>query len=96
MHFSPAVSSSNNTATGGSENGASSSQGASLSISGQVTEENPFVKMGAFHTLDLEVNRDVRIVKAEWDSVALSRAQEACEEGRGAEVGAIVCGEGRK
>ncbi|KAL5487844.1 DOM34 [Sanghuangporus weigelae] len=93
MHFSAAVSSSNNTATGGSE-GAPSSQGASLSISGQVTQENPFVKMGAFHTLDLEVNRDVRIVKAEWDSIALSRVQEACEEGKGAEVGAIVCGEG--
>ncbi|KAL5508050.1 DOM34 [Sanghuangporus vaninii] len=93
MQFSAAVSSSNNTATGGSE-GAPSSQGASLSISGQVTQENPFVKMGAFHTLDLEVNRDVRIVKAEWDSIALSRVQEACEEGKGAEVGAIVCGEG--
>lgn len=93
MHFSAAVSSSNTTA-GNDPEGASPSQGASLSIAGQVTEENPFVKMGAYHTLDLEVNRDVRIVKAEWDSIALSRVREACEEGKGAEVGAIVCGEG--
>ncbi|EJD01231.1 uncharacterized protein FOMMEDRAFT_141911 [Fomitiporia mediterranea MF3/22] len=93
MHFSAAVSSSTNNASGGSET-ASPSQGASLSITGQVTQENPFVKMGAYHTLDLEVNRDVRIVKTEWDSVALSRAAEACDEGKGAEVGAIVCGEG--
>ncbi|PAV20930.1 mRNA surveillance pelota [Pyrrhoderma noxium] len=95
MHFSAAVSSSNpsNTADG-APNGASSSQGASLSISGQVTAENQFVKMGAYHTLDLEVNRDVRIIKVEWDSIALQRVREACEEGRGAEVGAIVCGEG--
>ena len=29
--------------------------------------------MGAYHTLDLEANRDVRIEKEEgWDSVALS------------------------
>lgn len=96
MHFSAAVSSSNpsSNAADGASNNASSSQGASLSISGQVTAENQFVKMGAYHTLDLEVNRDVRIVKAEWDSVALQRVKEACEEGRGAEVGAIVCGEG--
>ena len=95
MHFSAAVSSSNpsNTADG-APNGASSSQGASLSIYGQVTAENQFVKMGAYHTLDLEVNRDVRIIKVEWDSIALQRVREACEEGRGAEVGAIVCGEG--
>ena len=95
MHFSAAVSASSNTPGAGSE-GASPSQGASLSIAGQVTEENPFFKMGAYHTLDLEVNRDVRIVKAEWDSIALSRVREACEEGKGAEVGAIVCGEGKR
>ncbi|KAH8118310.1 eRF1 domain 1-domain-containing protein, partial [Phellopilus nigrolimitatus] len=95
MHFSPAVSSSiapNTNAAADGSNGPS--QGASLSISGQVTAENQFVKMGAYHTLDLEVNRDVRIVKAEWDSIAFSRVKESCDEGRGAEVGAIVCGEG--
>jgi protein pelota len=72
----------------------SQGQGASLSISGQVTVENDFVKMGAHHTLDLELNKDVRIVKAEWDSVAFQRVQEACSEQQGAEVGAIICGEG--
>jgi protein pelota len=29
-----------------------------------------------------------------WDSVALERVEESTKEGRGAEVGAIVCGEG--
>ncbi|KDQ20760.1 hypothetical protein BOTBODRAFT_124577 [Botryobasidium botryosum FD-172 SS1] len=67
---------------------------ASLQITGRVTSENQHVKMGAFHTLDLEPHRDVKIIKNEWDSVALARVQEACVEGRGAEVGAIVCGEG--
>ena len=51
--------------------------------------------MGAYHTLDIEQNRDVRIIKAEWDSISLERVTESCVEGRGAEVGAIVCGEGR-
>ena len=52
------------------------------------------MKMNAFHTLDIEVGRDVRIEKDEWDSVALATVQESCIPGRGAEVGAIVCGEG--
>jgi len=68
---------------------------ASLQIAGRVTSENPHVKMGAFHTLDVEVNRDVRIEKeGGWDSVALGRVEESCQTGRGAEVGAVVCGEG--
>ncbi|CDZ96995.1 Meiotic cell division protein Pelota/DOM34 [Phaffia rhodozyma] len=66
-----------------------------LHLSGRVTRENPHVKMGAFHTLDLEANRDFDIWKKDgWDSVALGRVEEATVEGRGAEVGAIVCGEG--
>jgi protein pelota len=68
---------------------------AALHIAGRVTSENPHVKMGAFHTLDVEANRDVRIEKADgWDSVALARVEEAIIPGRGAEVGAVVCGEG--
>jgi stalled ribosome rescue protein Dom34 len=40
-------------------------------------------------------NRDFRLTKAQgWDSVALERVEESTKEGRGAEVGAIVCGEG--
>ena len=70
---------------------------AALQISGRVASENQHVKMGAFHTLDIEVNRDVRIEKEEggWDSVALGRVEESCVPGRGAEVAAVVCGEGR-
>ncbi|TFK75795.1 hypothetical protein BDN72DRAFT_350493 [Pluteus cervinus] len=68
---------------------------AALHIAGRVTSENQHVKLGAFHTLDVEANRDVRIEKADgWDSVALSRVEEAILPGKGAEVGAIVCGEG--
>lgn len=76
----------------------SQNQGASLQISGRVTSENPHVKLGAFHTLDVEANRDVRIEKdvEGWDSVALSRVEESCVPGRGAEVGAVVCGEGHQ
>ena len=67
-----------------------------VEVSGRVAEENQHVKLGAFHTLDVEVNKDVRIEKDEggWDSVALGRVEESCVPGRGVEVAAIVCGEG--
>lgn len=80
--------------TTGSAAATTAASGATMHITGTVTEENHFVRMGAFHTLDLEMNRDVKIIKEEWDNVALQRVEEACAEGRGAEVGAIVCGEG--
>ncbi|KAJ9105535.1 hypothetical protein QFC21_001906 [Naganishia friedmannii] len=67
---------------------------ATLQINGQVTNENDYVKLGAYHTLDLEANRDFRLYKASgWDSVSLERIEEATKEGRGADVGAVVLGE---
>lgn len=92
VHFSPSAS----TSTAGPAGNASSEGAAMLQIAGRVSSENNYVKMGAYHTLDIEVNRDVRIIKQEWDSIALERIDEACVEGRGAEVGAIVCGEGKR
>ncbi|KAG8890642.1 Translation factor pelota [Tulasnella sp. 332] len=89
VHFSPS-SSTASTAAGPS----ASDQHAAIQVSGRVSQENQHVKMGAHHTLDLEPNRDIRIVKEDWDSISLGRVQEACVEGRGADVGAIVCGEG--
>ncbi|BGP12890.1 hypothetical protein JCM10213_005157 [Rhodosporidiobolus nylandii] len=67
-----------------------------LHVSGKITSETEHVKKGAFHTLDLEIGRDFTVIKGEgeWDSVALERLREMTEPGRGADVGAIVCGEG--
>ncbi|WVW83705.1 mRNA surveillance protein pelota [Kwoniella bestiolae CBS 10118] len=88
--FSPAASSSQSNGAGEKKEPT-----AALQISGRVVEENEFVKLGAYHTLDLEANRDFRLTKASgWDSIALERIQESTQEGRGAELGAIVCGEG--
>lgn len=67
----------------------------SLHITGPVIVENQHVRLGAFHTLDIEPQRDVRIEKADgWDSIAISRVEESIIPGKGAEVGAVVCGEG--
>jgi len=70
--------------------------GSTLHISGPVTSESQHVKMGAFHTLDLEAGRDFTVIKAEggWDSIGIERVREATQEAGGAEVGAIICGDG--
>ncbi|KAL1405435.1 Translation factor pelota [Vanrija albida] len=76
-------------------NGDKSEARAVMSITGQVTEANDYVRVGAFHTLELEKGRKFRLTKAQgWDSVALDRIAESTREGRGAEIGAVVCGEG--
>lgn len=97
MHFSPAVSPSNLKTTSTASNASlttSALQGSTLQVSGRISSENQFAKMEAFHTLDLETNRDIRIIKNQWDSISRDRVAEACDDSRGAEVGAMVCGEG--
>lgn len=50
--------------------------------------------MGSYHTLDLEIQRNVTIIKDEWDSIALERIRDACDVSKKAEVGAVVLQEG--
>lgn len=69
-------------------------QAGQLHVNGRVVEENRHVKMGTYHTLDLELNRNFSIYKHEWDSVALSTVKEACDPAEKSEVGAVVLHEG--
>ncbi|KAK4058209.1 Translation factor pelota [Microbotryomycetes sp. JL221] len=79
------------TGAGGSTTGTTT-----IHVSGRICSETPHVKKGSFHTLDLQIGRDFTIIKhvGEWDSVNLERLKEITEPGRGAEIGAIICGEG--
>ena len=67
-----------------------------MQVSGRITSENPHVKLGAFHTLDLESLREFKLGKGPdgWDSVNVQRVEEASAEGAGAEVAAVLVGEG--
>ena len=42
-------------------------------------EENKYIKMGGYHTLDLEPNRKFTLKKELWDSVNLERIDNACD-----------------
>ncbi|KAK6501887.1 Translation factor pelota [Arthrobotrys musiformis] len=70
------------------------SQAGQLHTNGRVKDENKYVKVGAHHTLDLELNRNFTIGKAEWDSVSLGVVKEACDPAEKAEIGAVVLHEG--
>lgn len=78
----------------GALGGGSGGKGATLQVSGRVASENKHVKMGAFHTLDLECNRQLTVTKDSWDSIHLERLSDSSDVGQRAEVGAVVLGEG--
>lgn len=65
-----------------------------LRLKGRNVEENQYVKMGAYHTLDLEVNRKLTLRKSYWDSVALERVDMASDPSQNADVAAVVMQEG--
>ncbi|MCO5588288.1 hypothetical protein L7F22_042243 [Adiantum nelumboides] len=74
----------------GALGGGSGGEGATMQVSGRVVSENKHVKMGAFHTLDLEVHRQLTIIKESWDSIHLERLSDSSDVGQRAEVGAII------
>jgi protein pelota len=70
-------------------------QAGQLHVSGQVAEENKFVKLGGFHTLDLELQRNFKLEKADgWDSIALDMLKEAVNQESKAQLYAVVMQEG--
>lgn len=50
--------------------------------------------MGAYHTLDLELNRKFELQKPEWDTIALERVDMACDVTQSADLGAVIMQEG--
>ncbi|KAL6044620.1 Translation factor pelota, variant 2 [Balamuthia mandrillaris] len=65
-----------------------------LRLNGTNRSENEYVRMGAYHTLDLEMNRKFILTKRYWDSVALERIDIACDPTKYADLAAIIMTEG--
>ncbi|KAG7196539.1 hypothetical protein KM043_018561 [Ampulex compressa] len=65
-----------------------------LRLKGRNVEENKYVKMGAYHTLDVKQNQKFSIAKTKWDSIALERVDMACDPLQNADVAAVVMQEG--
>ncbi|KAK9965342.1 hypothetical protein ABG768_004440 [Culter alburnus] len=70
------------------------SQACQLRVKGTNIQENQYVKMGAYHTIELELNRKFTLAKKVWDSVVLDRIEQACDPAQKADVAAVVMQEG--
>ncbi|KAM9304832.1 protein pelota homolog [Gastrophryne carolinensis] len=70
------------------------SQACQLRVKGTNIQENQYVKMGAYHTIELEPNRKFTLAKKQWDSIVLERIDQACDPAFSADVAAVVMQEG--
>lgn len=61
-----------------------------MRVMGRNREENPFVKLGANHTLDLSLHQEFTLRKPCWDAMYLERLQNATDLRKRAEVLAVV------
>ena len=65
-----------------------------LRVKGRNVVENDYVKIGQYHTLDLELNKRFTLFKENWDSIFLERIDMACDVSQKADVAAVVMQEG--
>lgn len=69
-------------------------QASTLRVKGRNIEENQYVKMGQYHTIDLELNRKFTVAKDYWDCIAMDRVESACDARQHADLAAVVMQEG--
>ncbi|KAI9328170.1 eRF1 domain 1-domain-containing protein [Obelidium mucronatum] len=65
-----------------------------MRVNGRNIVENKYVKLGGYHTLDLEMHKPFTITKESWDLIALDRIQLACDVAARADIAAILLEEG--
>lgn len=70
------------------------STAAELRLRGKNVAESEHVKLGAYHTIVIELQRPFTLTKEAWDSVAVERLREACDPAAGSDVAAVVLQEG--
>lgn len=65
-----------------------------LHLKGRNKVENQFVKMGAYHTLQVAVQEKFTLTKETWDSVSLLLVNQASDPTQQADLAAVVMHEG--
>ena len=68
--------------------------GEAIRVKGRNTSETEHVKLGAYHTLDVDVGRAVKIEKPEWDAVDVARLREAADPAASADLAVLLITEG--
>ncbi|KAI0982982.1 hypothetical protein GJ496_002397 [Pomphorhynchus laevis] len=65
-----------------------------LRIRGKNIEENEYVKIGSYHTLNIEQNRKFVLSKSLWDAISADILKTACDPSSSADIAAVVMHEG--
>lgn len=61
-----------------------------IRLRGKNLTENEHIKLGAYHTLELELNRPFTLYKQEWDSLDVERIRQACDPASSADLAALL------
>lgn len=64
--------------------------GQSIRLRGKNLTETEHVKLGAYHTLELEPQRAFKLEKASWDSLDIERIKQACDPAASADLAAVL------
>ena len=68
--------------------------GDSLRISGTNLTECEFVRLGAYHTSEVELRAEISIRKTHWDQIDINALRDACDDTLHADLAAIAMEEG--
>ena len=64
--------------------------GQEIRLKGRNLTETEYVKLGAYHTLELELQRAFQIDKVLWDTLDLDRIKQACDPAASADLAAVL------
>lgn len=64
--------------------------GQQIRLRGKNTTENEHVKLGAYHTLEIEQQRPFTLYKQAWDLLDLERIKQACDPAASADLAAVL------
>lgn len=65
-------------------------EGDAIRFAGVVCEESEWVKMGAHHTIEIELNEALTITKQNWDGIYTELLKDATDVARAAEVAVVL------
>ena len=65
-------------------------QEGTIRVKGVNIEENKFVKIGAHHTIELEINRNFTLIKPCWDTIYMERLKLSCDVSKKADLAALI------
>jgi protein pelota len=68
--------------------------GQEIRLKGKNLTENEHVKLGAYHTLEIEPNRSLTLTKENWDALDIDRVKQSTDPSASADVAVVMVTEG--